>query len=564
MYCQHGFIRQDLLNAHVNRGCLAVEGQSIRLPKKDDDDIVFKNPHRKYKCPYVVYGDFECLTEKMETNKNHDAHDSYTDKYQNHTPTGFNLLVVDDKKNIVNNILYRGDDCMDVFCQKISEIENYIMDELTINNKMIITDEQQIEFDNSNQCYICNKEIKFNDTKGCKVRDHNHLTGEYRGCAHNVCNLNFNYKDFKIPIFFHNLKNYDAHLIIKNAHKFEKTTKINVIAQNSEKFITFGFNHIIFKDSFSFLSSSLDKLVKNNKYIAGDNDKMDMIKQWQNNFKFSNDSKYVNTIEDLDLLTEKGVYPYDYMDSWGKFNDSQLPPKDDFYSKLTGTHISDEDYERANNVWNHFNIKNMGEYHDLYLQTDVFLLADVFENFRTMCIDYYGLDPSHYYTLPNSAWDAMLKKTGIVLEHITDLDMYEMLESGLRGGMCQVSHKNVKANNKYLDNYCEDIVSSYIAYLDANNLYGGAMCQKLPYKDFEWCNDIKNSEHVLNYNNENNKGFILEVDLEYPKELHDLHSDYPLAPENIAVSANMVSDFSKDIYKHYHSGKDVVNEKIKK
>ena len=164
----------------------------------------------------------------------------------------------------------------------------------------------------------------------------------------------------------------------------------------------------------------------------------------ENNSRFSNKSSYVNTIEDLDLLTEKGVYPYDYMDSWEQFSETHLPPKESFYSKLTGTHISDKDYERANNVWEHFKIKNMGEYHDLYLQTDVFLLADVFENFRTMCIDYYGLDPAHYYTLANYAWDAMLKKTNIALEHITDLDMYEMLESGLRGGMCQVSHKHVK------------------------------------------------------------------------------------------------------------------------
>ena len=171
----------------------------------------------------------------------------------------------------------------------------------------------------------------------------------------------------------------------------------------------------------------------------------------------------------------------------------------------------------------------MGEYHDLYLQTDVFLLTDVFENVRTMCIDYYGLDPAHYYTLPNFAWDAMLKKTEIYLEHITDLDMYEMLESGLRGGMCQVSHKHVKANNKYLENYSNDIVSSYIAYLDANNIYGGAMSKPLPFKGFEWSDDIQTSEDVLNYDDDDdddedfdiddndNKGYILEVDLEYPK-----------------------------------------------
>ena len=142
----------------------------------------------------------------METNKDHDAHESYTDKYQKHTPTGFQLIVVDNERNIVETIIYRGVDCMDVFCHKIVEIEKYIMDKLTINTEMTITDEEQTEFNNSTQCYICNNEIKFNDKKGCKVRDHDHLTGKYRGCAHNVCNLNYNYKDFKIPVFFIILK----------------------------------------------------------------------------------------------------------------------------------------------------------------------------------------------------------------------------------------------------------------------------------------------------------------------------------------------------------------------
>ena len=193
----------------------------------------------------------------------------------------------------------------------------------------------------------------------------------------------------------------------------------------------------------------------------------------------------------------------------------------------------------------------------------MYLLADVFENFRTMCMDYYGLDPAHYYTLPNFAWDAMLKKTKVKMDHLHDLDMYEMIEKGLRGGMCQVSKKHMKANNKYMTDYIPDIISSYIMYLDANNLYAVAMSEKLPYAGFEWSNDIANTDDILKYNNEDH-GYILEVDLHYPKELHDLHSDYPLAPENMKVSADMVSDFSKNIYSHYHDGKQVRDENVKK
>ena len=150
------------------------------------------------------------------------------------------------------------------------------------------------------------------------------------------------------------------------------------------------------------------------------------------------------------------------MDSFDKFNDTELPCKDKFYSSLYNENISDEDYNRALLVWRHFNIQNMGEYNDLYLQTDVLLLSDIFENFRNKCMDFYGLDPVYYFTLPNYAWDVMLKMTGVELEPVIDVDMYQMIEKGLRGGMCQVSHKHAVANNKYMDNYNPDNESSFI------------------------------------------------------------------------------------------------------
>ena len=180
-------------------------------------------------------------------------------------------------------------------------------------------------------------------------------------------------------------------------------------------------------------------------------------------------------------MTDKGVFPYDYFDDFDKFRDRQLPPKEKFYSKLSESNISDEDYNRAQKIWKHFGIRNLGEYHDLYSQTDVLLLTDGFEHFRDLCLEYYGLDPAHYFTLPNFAWDAMLLKTGVVLEPLTDKDMYEMIEKGLRGGRCQVSHKQAIANNKYMEDYYDETKpSNYINYLDANNLYGLAMSQKLP------------------------------------------------------------------------------------
>ena len=175
------------------------------------------------------------------------------------------------------------------------------------------------------------------------------------------------------------------------------------------------------------------------------------------------------------------------MNSWDKFDETQLPKKEDFYSQLYEENISDKDYARANIVWKHFNIKNLGEYHDLYLMTDVYLLTDVFEDFRDMCLNYYGLDPAYYLTLPHYSWNAFLSLTGVKLQQIHIKEMYEMIENGLRGGMTQCSFKKVEANSKYMnEDYDKSKPSSYISYLDANNLDGFAMCKKLPYDDFKW------------------------------------------------------------------------------
>ena len=195
--------------------------------------------------------------------------------------------------------------------------------------------------------------------------------------------------------------------------------KIDVIAQNSEKFINIGFDSLCVKDSCSFITASLDKLISMTKYDntdAKDRRKWVLPDTWQSNFRSSSKNDIIKTEKCLGLLTEKGVYPYDYMNSFNdKFNDEQLPSKEQFYSRLTEEEITNDGYKKAKQIWKHFDIKNMGAYHDLFLKTDVLLLTDVFENFRDMCLSFYGLDPV-CYTLPNFAFDAMLKLTGIEID----------------------------------------------------------------------------------------------------------------------------------------------------
>ena len=178
-----------------------------------------------------------------------------------------------------------------------------------------------------------------------------------------------------------------------------------------------------------------------------------------------------------------------------------------------------------------FKISTMGDYHDLYLKTDVLLLADIFEKFINTCLEYYGLDPYHYFGSPGLSWDAMLEMTEIELELISDIDMHLFVERGMRGGISYIAKRHSRANNKYYD---DKKPSKYIMYLDANNLYGWAMSQYLPYSEFKWLNQKEIDKFCLNSIGENSSdGYILEVDLEYPDKLHELHSGYQLAPENL-------------------------------
>ena len=180
------------------------------------------------------------------------------------------------------------------------------------------------------------------------------------------------------------------------------------------------------------------------------------------------------------------------------------------------------------------------------------LLADIFENFRDLSIEDYGLDPAHYSTLPGYAWDCILKLTKVELDLLTDYGMHTMIESGIRGGISMIAHRYAKANNKYLPDYDESQESSYLTYLDANNLYGWAMIQDLPINNFKW-----SEERDIDKLIEKGSRFV-KVDLEYPKELHDLHNDYPLAPKRKLVSSDMLSPYAKGLRAQLGIGDDSV------
>ena len=325
-------------------------------------------------------------------------------------------------------------------------------------------------------------------------------------------------------------------IVIYLLKSLDLLTKNEYIPNNEEKYITFTKNiivgqytnkkgevkdktfKIVFKDSLKFIRSSIEALVNNLP---------------KNGFK--NISKYFKP-EQVELIKQKGFYPYEYMDTEEKFNEPNPPPQKVFFSKLTGKGISNKNYSHVLNVWNSFNMETMKDYHKLYNETDVLLLADVFENFRNLCLKIYGLDPVYYYTAPGLAWDACLKMTNINLELLSDPNMLLMFEKGIRGGISIISNRYGEANNKYMGNrFNKNELSKYLMDLDANNLYGCAMSEKLPIHSFKW---LSSGEMEKLFNNRvvqiwEKTPCILEVDLEYPENLHDLHNDYPFCPERV-------------------------------
>ena len=346
-------------------------------------------------------------------------------------------------------------------------------------------------------------------SRGDSVRDHCHITGEYRGAAHNACNLKLrlNPKTTSIPVVFHNLRDYDSHLLMQAISKVEG--RVSCIPNNTEKYI-FSLGQLRFIDSAQFLLASLDKLVAANPPEA-----------------FQITAQHEPNRERRELLMRKGVYPYEYMDTWNRFTEPKLPSKEAFYSELSDAHISYKDYAHTQQVWATFGCKILVNYSDLYCRTNVLFLTDVFETFRKTCLHQCGLDPAHYYTSPGLSWDALLKKTGIDLELLTDYDQHLFIEKGMRGGISMASKRHAKANNRLVDGYDPEKPSSHILYLDANNLYGWAMSQYLPTGGFRRVDDSQQlAKTIVEQPSDGPGDFILEVDVEYPEDLHNAHNAY--------------------------------------
>lgn len=537
-----GANRETNLKAH-SLDCSKLKPARIIMPSESTSNnengsniLKFKNHHYSIKLPIVVYADFESILLKVNKKV------STKTKINNvHEPMSFGIYVVHDEslpESVTSYLprkpyIYRGENAPKKFMNYLKTLANLIGDLTQINVPLLpLTFEERQRFKDSTNCEMCNSEFTLLNPP---VRDHCHFTGKFRSVLCTSCNLKRQSQKF-LPIFMHNSSNYDNHFIVRELGC--DSYKVGVIPNSTEKFVTFSKNtqsgiSLRFIDTYRFMDRSLSELANN----------LPRNQFWHTK-KFFSES-------DLPLVTRKCYFPYQYVDSWQKLNDNMLPEKTHFYKFLNDPSmvdlendlysyqfepIDDVEYEHAKQVWSRFNCTDLGSYSDLYLKVDILLLTDVFENFRSLCIDNYGLDCAHYFSLPGLTFDAMLKYTNIELELLTNYDQYMFIERGIRGGITSCSKRHAIANNKYMnDKYDSKKESSYLMNYDSNNLYGLALSKPLPYSSFEWMSkkDMKGFD-VMNVSDDSPVGFICEIDIEYPPHLHDYHNELPLLPENKA------------------------------
>lgn len=477
-----------------------ISGQKVEMPK-EEEKIKFKNDDKKNVCPIRIYGDFETLN---DVSMKHNSKNGKTTFKTGHKPASFKIIIVSD-------IYINGYNKVDDYY--IKTYSNHGLNSAKIFIKII----SKLENELSNIIYDYqknNRDIKYNN---------------------------------KIPIFFHNL-NYDKNVFFTSLvdwYNKKDNIKVNILPNNSQNFKSFSVGKLNFLDSMSFMASGLAKLIEN---VPDDN------KIFLKNIAGNDDV--------FELMKKKGQFPYEWFDDIEKLD---LPIKDlkreYFDNELTLSKLNDKEWEDILYIIDKLNITTFKEYHDFYLNIDVYGLADVFENFRKTTLEYYKLEPCNYVGVPSLAWDAMLLMTGVELDLLNDSDMYLFFERGIRGGQSVIFEKYAEANNKYMDEYDEDIETSYISYLDANNLYGHAMNRPLPYKDFKWIMGVSSPsdelngggdgisiDKIMNYDENSDIGYTLEVDLEYPKELHDLHNDYPLACERFKPKGSLCEKLCGTFY----------------
>ena len=539
---------------------------------KNSRTLKFRNYYAKQPIPVKLICDTEAISESCNTKV---GNKSEINAHQKAAGYCIYFDVADEYKEVFKEfdgkvLNYTGPDMGKHFLETVLENTRKISHIINDTN-MPIENLKPLTLPKELICHICDGRIRDKPHK-----DHDHLTGRFRGFAHMGCNEKYTLKNKSIPVIFHNWKGYDSKMIIHDIGKIPDLT-FNPIVENSEKIKAMTVydkirkNSFIFIDSFAHMSTSIETLTENlANFTQGsfpefiENSDIKTLRR-----SFPAVSKYFTNDKKFKLILRKGVFPYSYLDSLDRLDNTQLLSKQDFFNVLTNKEISDDDYNFYKKVWSEFEMTTFREYYDLYLLLDTLLLADICRAYTNVCFEKYELDPFWFITAPSLSWQAALKTTKIKLDLISDIDMYNFVKNGIKGGVSYVAKKYSKANNKYMKNFDPQKTSKFIDVVDANNLYGWSMMQPLPYKNFKWITTDKILPQSPNI------GHIYEVDLKYPSNLHNLHNDFPLMPtkhlaegskaEKLVPHLNDRKNYIVDcVTLHYYIKLGIVVEKIHK
>ena len=559
------------------RTCNSQDAQRLTIP--ENRIIKFTNWAYTLKAPVIIYADFECLNTKISscepppTKKKGrrggktDAENSYTEKKTIHEVCGYSFTVVSPYypgRTFSYRATEGGVNAAEHFLKAINRESDKIIQWFKRNEREMypLTEEEEKAHQQASHCHICkgpfaphimsSSEEEFLGDPDTRVRDHCHYTGHYRGPAHNHCNLSYR-KQRKIPLFIHNLQGYDAALIMQHVQAANSDPR--VIARNLESFLAFDIYRVSYRDSFQHLSSSLSTLVGNLKKNV---ETVRLKDKFPNLWKYFKNKWSHLPIECFQMLTKKLPFPYKYFDSLSRFAEQELPPIEEYYNDLMDEPASDEDYAFAQDLWGKFRLNTLGDLHDLYVEVDTLLLADVFENYREVSLATYGLDPAHFVTAPSLSWNAALLYTGVELEIPPEVEMHQFFDLGLRGGISQVSNCYAQANNAYMgEDYDPEKPDTYLIQFDCNNEYGKAMMGHLPHGNFSWvkeeelCNVGAWEKKISEWADDAPQGCALEVTLDYPPDLFEQHDALPLAPENLTITKEMLTPYQAELAKKF-------------
>ena len=512
--CLTAFSSEDILNQHIDR-CQKQQPTNITFSWKNH--LKFEDNFMKIPLPFRVYADFESI--------NHSADNPATATAKvlfKQIPIAVGFYLISPFGN--EYFSYFGDSCVKWFVEKMLILERLASNYFETNLPLEITPQEEESFQQSKVCWLCEEPL--GDTK---VRDHDHQTGKYRGAAQNKCNLNCKTKSSSfVPIFFHNFSGYDSHLIFEEllTQAYNLKLAINIIPKSLENYVSVQVCCLRFLDSYRFLSSSLDKLIK------------------------SIDNFPIMKLEGMvdEIFQKKLAYPYEYFNLNNFQEPLNLSPVD-FWSTLKQTTPSLEEINRTQEIIKKYDLKNGQELTELYLKMDVLQLSDVFENFVEKATLEYGINPLYSYSLPGYTWKAGLKFTKIQLDFIKDTpsasgkDLLLLLENNIRGGISSVMG----------DRFVESNENKQILYIDANNLYGWVMSQYLPTGSFEKLElhgDYQQEqivEDLLQVPDDNESGFFIECDLEYPAEIKEKTKNFPLCPYQTKADPNLFSEFMNSV-----------------